>query len=226
MKLPTIRRLRHASTPLEIRHTIRRALVCPDTSSVFRQLLWPFPWHFALPKPLSVQELQAAPEVIDTRQSGIRHLFEIPLFRMRDTPLRSLYRLYDDLCANRLILISYECEYILRRGSERWLLSRIPDPQDNDPVRYAILASLDEALVDVFNWKLELGIRRGGLPCDQSAVRASNFTREACPCWTQNVAGLGQRVHLINRDSEPFAKADESFLRRSIEATTGYMYMV
>ena len=220
------RRLKYASTPLEVRYTIRRALACPDPSGILRQLLWPFPWYFVLPSPLPLQELQETPEIIDTRQSGIRNLFEIPLFRARDTPLRSLYRLYDDLCANRLYLMSYECEYISRRGSKRWRLSQIPDPHDADALRYAVLASLVEALVDVFNWKMELGIRRGGRPCDKSDERSTNFTKEIPPQWAQNVSSLGQRVNLINRETEPFAKLDENFLKRNIEASAGHMYTV
>lgn len=129
MKVSSLHRLKHASTPLEIRHTIRRARAYPDTSSILYQLFWPFPGYFTLPKPLSYQELQASPEVINTRQSGIRTLFEIPLFRARDTPLRFLYRLHGDLCADRLTFMSNECEYIFRRGSKYWLLSQIPDPR-------------------------------------------------------------------------------------------------
>jgi hypothetical protein len=58
--------------------------------------------------------------------------------------------LYDNLCADRLTLMTYECEHFFRRGSKRWSLSQIPDPQDTDLVRYSVLASLVEALVDVF----------------------------------------------------------------------------
>jgi len=226
MKIYFLHRLKGASTPLEIRHTIRRVRACPNTSAILCQLLWPFPWHFTVPEPLSYEELHASPEVINPRQSGIRNLFEIPLFRARDTSLRSLYRLYDDLCADRRTLMTYECEYLFRHGSERWLLSQIADPRDADPVRYAVLASLVEARVDAFNWKMELGIRRGGRPCDQSEGRATNFTREVAPPWTKNVAAVERRVSLINRESEPFAKADESFLKRNIEAGTGYLYTV
>ena len=43
------------------------------------------------------------------------------------------------------------CEYLFRRGSGRWSLERIEDPCDEDPVRYAVLASLVEALVEAFN---------------------------------------------------------------------------
>jgi hypothetical protein len=226
MKIYCFHRLKSISSPIQIRHTIRRVRACPNTSTIIFQLLWPFSWYFPLPEPLSYEELQAAPEIIDTRQCGIRNQFEIPLFRVRDTPLRSLYRLYDDMCAGRLTLMTYESEYLFRRGSKRWLLVQIPDPQDTDPTRYAILASLVEALVDVFNWRLELGIRRGGRPCDQSEERATNFTREEAPPWTQNIAGVEKQVNLIDRKSEPFAKSDENFLRRNIVATSGYLYII
>lgn len=225
MKLYSLRRLRGLSTPLEIRHSIRRLRACPNTSSLLYQLLYPHPWYFAIPPLLSYED-HASPEVINVRQAGIRNLFEIPLFRARDTSLRSLYRLYDDLCADRRTLMTYECEYFFRRGSERWSLSRIEDPCDEDPVRYAVLASLVEALVDAFNWKLELGIRRGGRPCDQSEERATNFVREVAPVWTGKVGAVEKRVSLIDRESEPFAKADDNFSRRNIEASMGYLYTV
>ena len=226
MKRSTIRRWRYAFTPLQIRHTIRRARLCPNTSVILCQLVLPYPWYFAVPEPLTLKDLQRSPEIINIRQSGIRHQFEIPLFRARDTSLRSLYRLHDDICAGNLLLMGYECEYMFRQGSKRWLISQIPDPKDSDPVRYAVLASLVEALVDVFNWRLELGIRRGGLPCDQSEGRATNFVREAIPMWTQTVPAIDHRVDLIDHKREPGAIPDKNFLKRNIEATTGYMYTV
>ncbi|PQE10145.1 hypothetical protein CJF31_00004037 [Rutstroemia sp. NJR-2017a BVV2] len=103
------------------------------------------------------------------------------------------------MCADYRIVITYECEYLFRRGSKRWLLSQILDPKDPDPRQHAILASLVEALVDVFNWKLELGLRRGNMRPDQSEDRATNFVREVSPAWTKNVAGLEKHVSLIDR---------------------------
>ena len=226
MKIYSLRRLRRLSTPLEIRHSIRRLHACPNTRAVVFQLLYPYPWHFGIPPLLSPEDLHASPEVINVRQAGIRNLFEVPLFRARDTSLRSLYRLYDDLCADRRTLMTYECEYLFRRGSERWSLSRIEDPYDEDPVRYAVLASLVEALVEAFNWKLELGIRRGGRPSDQSEDRATNFVREVAPEWTKKVGALEKSLCLIDRESEPFAKVDQNFLKRNIEASMGYLYTV
>ncbi len=220
-------RLRFPLTPLEIRHTVRRVQACPNSKVILFQLLWPFPWHFLPPAPLSHEELRASPDIIYVRQSGIRHLFEIPLFRARDTSLRSLYRLYDDMCTDHLTMMTYESEYFFDRDSCRWLLCHIPHPQDPDPVRYAILASLVEALVASFNWKLELGIRRGRRKrCDQSEARSYNFTREEAPLWAKQVPGLEKQINLINREKEPFAKADEFFLKRNIIATTGYLYTV
>ncbi|PQE25290.1 hypothetical protein CJF32_00008581 [Rutstroemia sp. NJR-2017a WRK4] len=192
--MPLVHHLSRASSPLELRYIIRQA------------------------------RLQESPEVINTKQHAVCLLYSMPLFYHRDTPLRSLYRLYEDICADYRIVITYECEYLFRRGSKRWLLSQIPDPKEPDLVRYAILASLVEALVDAFNWKLELGLRRGNMHPDQSEDRATNFVREVSPAWTKDVAGLEKHVSLINRKTEPSAIPDKNFLQRNIEASTGYMF--
>jgi hypothetical protein len=41
-----------------------------------------------------------------------------------------------------------------------WALKDFPDPKYRDPIRYALAASIMEQLVDVFNWRSKLGIRR------------------------------------------------------------------
>jgi len=80
----------------------------------------PIPLAFPVPKRPSHKELHESSDAINARQSGIRNLFEIPLFRARDTSLRSLYRLYDDdLFADRLTLMICESEHFFRHGSER-----------------------------------------------------------------------------------------------------------
>jgi hypothetical protein len=101
-----------SSSSLKVRASLRRICVYPHPWSVLRKLIWPLPWRFELPdRLLSVEELAQHPELINYRQSGIRQLFEIPLFRARDTPLRSLYRLYEDLCADPFVMVGYECPY-------------------------------------------------------------------------------------------------------------------
>lgn len=226
MKIYLLHRLKTKSSSIEIRHTIRRARACPNTLAVLHRLFWPFPWNLPPATPLSYDQLQASPDLIDTRQSGIRHLFEIPLFRVRDSPLNSIYRLHDDLCVSRLILLSYECEYLFRQNSKRWLLCQLPDPRDDDPIRYAILASLVEALVDAFNWRLKLGLRRGGSRYRQSKGMAIDSMLEEAPLWAKKAAPVGSPVDLINYEAEPFAQLDDHFLKRNIKAVTGYLYTI
>lgn len=135
--------------------------------------------------------------------------------------------MYEDLCAGRLILMSYESDYFFRQGSPRWQLSRMPDPGESDPVRYAVLASLVEALADAFNWRMQLGIRRGeDAPRDRSADRATNFSKEEPPSWTGNAVAVKKPLNLIDRNKEPHANPEENFLKRNIEAGLGYLYTV
>lgn len=87
-------------------------------------------------------------------------LRSMQLFRIRDTPLRSLYRLYECTCTLAHNEMMEESQYFFH-GRPNWRVKDIPDPQDPDPVRYAILASLAETLVTSFNLKISMGLRRG-----------------------------------------------------------------
>lgn len=84
----------------------------------------------------------------------------IRLFRMRDTPPRSLYRLYEYTCNRVPNEIMEEGMYFFHYQTG-WRVKDIPDPRDPDPLRYTILACLAEALVEAFNFKIKLGLRRG-----------------------------------------------------------------
>jgi hypothetical protein len=214
--------LTRSSSSLKVRTSIRRIRACPDPWSVLGKLIWPLPWRFGLPdRLLSVEDLVQNPELINYRQSGIRQLFEIPLFRARDTPLRSLYRLYEDLCADHFVMMGYECAYFFYQPHARWALS-LPDPKDNDPVRYAILASMVEALVEAFNWRLELGvgIRRDGSK-DETENGHHTFVREQPPPWTNNVTALDSQLNLMNSECE--SNPHHSFLKRNIKPPMGYL---
>ncbi|ERF74189.1 hypothetical protein EPUS_03379 [Endocarpon pusillum Z07020] len=122
--------------------------------------------------------------------------------------------------------MSYESDYFFRQVSVRSQLSRMPGPSDDYFARYAILASLVETLVDAFNWKMQLGIRRGEeAALDRSVNRATNFSKEA-PSWTRNIGVIGKPPSLIDRDKEPHANPEENFSKRNIEAGVGYLYTV
>lgn len=133
---------------------------------------------------------------IDTSslQPNILQLHNIPLYRLRDTPVRSLYRLYEDLCSGNLIMMGYESDYFFYHTENSWQLSQVPDPRDTDPIRYAVLASLVEALVSAFNWKLEQGLRRDGTHnADGSRAVVHLQTR---PTWTAQAQPLPERLNL------------------------------
>lgn len=95
------------------------------------------------------------------RNAGVYDLTLIPLWRWRDTPQQSFYRMYETFCAEQGNLLGYETEYFWKHHDPSWALSLLPDPRDDDdPERYAVMAWLAEDVEDAFNWRLELGLRR------------------------------------------------------------------
>ncbi|KAK2768770.1 hypothetical protein FQN54_000626 [Arachnomyces sp. PD_36] len=222
-----VRTITDSYSPLKIRPTLRRMRACPHPWSTVWVLLWPFPWRYSLPRPLlSVEEIERRPNIHDERQPGIRQLYNIPVYRSRDTPLRSLYRLFEDICASDFIMMGYECSYFFYHPEPRWSLACIPDPRDDDPIRTAVLASIVEALVDAFNWRLELGIRRDNTT-DRSEQRSSNFVREEAPFWTSKVGALEKPLDFIEVGCDGSDITEESnFLRRNIKVPNGYLYTV
>jgi hypothetical protein len=118
--------------------------------------------------------------------------------------------------------MAYECEYFFFHGEKSWRLSGVPDPKDPDPARYAVLASMVEALVHAFNWRLELGLRRDK-SVDLSEQRATNFVPEEAPAWVATVKPSPEPLHLAkSEDGTP----SPYFSKRNIRAPTGYLYTV
>ncbi|KZT08289.1 uncharacterized protein LAESUDRAFT_742646 [Laetiporus sulphureus 93-53] len=119
----------------------------------FFLLLWPYPWHFALQPLYSSFEFLQHPELADELHSDDLRLHYFPPYRARDTPLRSLYRMHAWICAGgkHRPLLGYETQYFLSHIGPEWKLENLPDPQDPDPVRYAVLAGLVETMVLSFN---------------------------------------------------------------------------
>ncbi|KMO99913.1 hypothetical protein CISG_05261 [Coccidioides immitis RMSCC 3703] len=96
-----------------------------------------------------------------------------------------------------------------------------PIQKDNDRIRYAILASMAEALVNAFNWRLELGLRRGN-SMDDSQL-GENFLKEEPPPWAL-VGPLAEPLILTRSQTE--STLHEAFARRNIQASMGYLYTV
>lgn len=203
-------------SPLQVRTSLSRLQTCSKPWDLLLRLLYPYPWHF---HPV-LWDYKAGLTSLSARQSGILQLHSIPLFRKRDTAICSLYRLCEDLHSHEHLVMSRECEYFFFHNERSWQLSEVADPEDPDPVRYAMLASTVEVLVQAFNWRLELGLRRDG---KISTTKLSNFTGEEAPTWAAQVPPLETTLVLEQADN---AITDELFWKRNIKASTGYLYSI
>ncbi|KAG9094679.1 hypothetical protein FS749_012025 [Ceratobasidium sp. UAMH 11750] len=188
-------------------------------------LVWPpYRRHYALPSSPLPLEILARPEI------GLEYLYRdghyhqlrlIWLFTVRDTATRSLYRLCVSACAQEHNEIMQESAYFWRHGD--WPIHDIPDPQDPDPVRYALLASLVEELVEAFNFKIERGLRRGVEVHEldyHALAQEENKPLESCPAWALRVPALEQQVNL-GREGDGSTPA---FRKRNIIADVNQLH--
>lgn len=145
---------------------------------------------------------------------NFRAMRSFPLFKMRDTPLRSLYRLRDCVCANHpnYTMLEGECFF----GRWDWPVKDIPDPNDPDPVRYAVLAGIVETMVREWNYKIKLGIRRKQRFLSRKEIERArdmeDWPLEEAPSWTAHVPPAHKWVSFVrmgqllfhDRTSGPF----------------------
>jgi hypothetical protein len=187
---------------------IRGLLYCRRPWTTAWRLIWPlFPWkrHYP-PRLLSVAEIHADPKLVrDGNQLDHFHLRVIPLWQSRDTPLKTLYRIYEDACLGDDWWITSESTYFF--GRKEWKVEDIPDPQDPDPARYRTLATIAELLADAFNSRIGLGLLRHLTPRDLFRInsRIESFppmeeriaALERPPPWVKHVPPLKQTVSLF-----------------------------
>lgn len=230
-------RVTRLQTPFEIRYSLAR--LKHNHSKPWLSLLWlfiPYPtWKFSIPEPLSPQEVLGNEDLMFRRRHDLINLTSIPLWRARDTPLRSLYRLYESLMSGEYSPIGQETEYFWYQRS--WVLADIPDPADPDPIRYAILASLAEELVEAFNWRLGLGMRRN----HKHILRERNedpyppYEPVSGPKWTGKVPPIPQELladlpREFIRDGRLLVLEErgvsETFLKRNIVTNVGWHYTI
>ncbi|KAI9848759.1 MAG: hypothetical protein M1837_006846 [Sclerophora amabilis] len=109
-----------------------------------------------------------------------------------ETPLCSLYRLYEHVVLDRHIGLRNEIEYFWNQHT--WAVSEIPDPADDDPARYAMLACIPHLLVIAFNNNIELGLPRDApaimTHAEMEAIRKREKIFERVPEWTAKVPPL------------------------------------
>ena len=99
----------------------------------------------------------------------------------------------------------------------------IPDPQDHDTERYAVLASLVESLVMAFNNRITLGLRRDGSYPDFTAD--VEISPETCPSWTSTVEKLPDRLVLWDEDFYNSVSTNP-FSKRNIVANAGNLFSI
>ncbi|KAJ6160369.1 hypothetical protein N7470_003765 [Penicillium chermesinum] len=156
---------------------------------------------------------------------------------MRDTPLRSIYRLYELFMADQYPLLGWETEYFVFSQPE-WRLQDIPDPRDPDPLRYAMIASIVEELVEAINWRLRLGLRRNGdhVYREQDIDPLPPFDPEELPAWTKTVPPMNKELLKLSvpadhLDADGNLVLEERgknavFARRNIITNTGWLYTI
>jgi hypothetical protein len=234
-------RIRRLETPLRLRGSIVR--LRHDHQHPYFELLklflthlqtpsWNWSYDYPLPKPLAPKDIAKNEALFLCHHPNIFHLRYIPIWTIRDTPLRSIYRLYEIFMTQEFVLLRLECEYMWHHQGRKWFLCSIPDPCDPDPVRYAMLASIVEELVRAFNWRLQHGQRR-----NRKNVRRTmenpwpKYDPEVVPSWTALVPPI-QEKDLRELPSDMVRNgqlylgdgACENFIRRNFDAPTRYLY--
>ncbi|KAK3723947.1 hypothetical protein LTR37_001431 [Vermiconidia calcicola] len=148
----------------------------------------------------------------------------MPLFNRQDTATASVYRMCEFLCADESNQLMMEMQYFWDHPRpDAWTLNGLPDPQDNDVERYAILASLVESLVLAFNQRLRLGLRRGQ-PSRDSASHLQDIL-ETCPLWTSKITKLKSTLVLCE-DEFFVSMSNNPFRARNIVANAGNLFSI
>ena len=226
-------------SPLQLRdslHLLSREHPRPHIA-LLRHFL-PYPtWHFSLPEPLPPHEILCNVNLmLDRRRAqDLPAALTIPVWRARDTPLRCLYRMCESVMAGDVAPAATETEYFFYQA--HWALDAIPDPNDSDPVRYAVFASLVEELVRAFNWRLSRGRRRDHLHVVRKkgsevypayeTVMGPGWTRGVAPVGSDDVALMPVEVvrdgGVLVLDGEG---GSEVFARRNVVVGVRWMYEV
>lgn len=123
--------------------------------------------------------------------------------RKNDTPTASLDRMVMAAMQHDSVGLQGEVQYFWRQG---WRIAHVPDPQDGDPVRYALKACLLERMVQVWNFRTKL------LEEDRK--------REQSPKWCKTVPRVPERVALVRPEHVVVFADDYSpvFMKRNFLA--------
>lgn len=151
--------------------------------------------------PPTPEELLAQPNVY--REHLFQRVHRVPKGKNEDTPLFSLYRLYEHLVLNDNVGLRNELEYF---WYAKWPVASIPDPEDPSPSRYAVLSAIPALLVESFNERIKLGLPR---KADSIVTREEleEYAKEeklfeVVPGWTERVAALEETLVIPHDDGQ------------------------
>lgn len=164
--------------------------IVPPSANLLPEVFESQPYLYPIFPPLPPRHL------IDNRNDHLKALrkrsFAAPEGEIEDQPLFVLYRLYEHILLDNNIGMRNEIEAFW------WTkipVSDIPDPQDEtEPERYAVLSCIPALLVESFNQRIEMGLRREAHSFMSQEERetwaATPKVLETVPSWTTEVAPL------------------------------------
>lgn len=234
-------KIRYLHTPLNLRGSVKRLRheFPHPYFELFKLFIkdlqmpsWNWSYDLPLPKPLAPEDIIGNEDLFYDHNPNIWGLRYIPIWVFRDNPLRSIYRLYEIFMTREFVLLRLECEYFFRRTGKKWALQSIPDPRDPDPIRYAMLASIVDELVDAFNYRLKHGMRRNRKHVHRSSDNPwPAFEPEVRPSWTVSVPPI--RAADLHRIPPEYVQQGrlilddagvENFLARNWDACNRYLH--
>ncbi|ROV96000.1 hypothetical protein VMCG_07997 [Cytospora schulzeri] len=138
-----------------------------------------------------------------------------------DTPLAALYRLYEYFVAGYSTGLRSEVEFFFNHPT--WAVADIPDPQDPDPERYAILAVLPYYLAHAFNRLIKRGLPRGcpaiiTSAAEEDELRSRPVVLEQEPEWVRMVPKLEKGLVIPCKDGSEPKKPGSHILRHDAYA--------
>lgn len=161
-----------------------------EISEAFTESNFPT-WPPPNPKEILRDRGSYAERFIDRKYHAPKGIFH-------DQPLFSLYRLYEWIMVGHTVNMRNELELFWWK---QWPVSTIPDPLDDDPERYAVLACIPALIVESFNERIDLGLRREEphsilSPEEQQRFASSPKNYESVPDWTGTVPSLEELLYI------------------------------
>jgi hypothetical protein len=160
--------------------------------------------------------------------------FSAPRGVFEDNSLYALYRLYECFVLDKRFAYRNMLEWLWRQPE--WTICDIPDPDDNDPARYAFLAGVTYLIVKSFNARVALGLTRGARPLmsmeeaeEAKSVPHEQRTYERVPGWAEKVPALATTLVIPTQEGEILddkndERADADLLKKNILLWTPHIY--